>query len=306
MTKRSIAPSGWLSLGTGALMWGGGWLFTAQASMPVATLQRQLKTAVCQNDWPTAIDWAGAMIASPALTAADRNDLVSFRQQLQTYQRDQVVFDYIPGCEGHLAQYLDPVPTPSQPLQLERALALLAGLSAADMISDQQAQQAMAHWQAGLLEPQPTPVPALSPARLIGTANGSGVSAGAVSSAVEVFAFVGGQGDLVTVDLNVTRILPGALYSDDDSQLYLFDSQGYLIASNDDFDGLQSRLSNLSLPSADIYYVAVTTYNNTPQLSPAGQLLGWAGAGGSAIEYTLAITGLTPSGQLALPTTVQR
>lgn len=289
----------WLSLSALMLTWGGIGLSPVMATVPLYTLQRQMKTAVCLNDWGTAVDRASAMIASPALSAQDRQDLVDFRHALQRYQEERLEIQGIPGCEAHLAQYLETVPTPSQPLLLDRALLRFFGEP--DLTPDQLAQQINGTRRAGLLDPQVTPLPALSPAQLIGTPHGSGVSAGAVSTGVEVFAFVGGQGDPVTVNLNVTRILPGLRYTDDDSQLYLFDSEGYLVASNDDFNGLQSRLSEIPLPSSGLYYLAVTTYSNSPQLSPDGQLLGWSGDGGSAIEYTLTVTGLTPSGQLALP-----
>lgn len=292
----------WLSLLALVLSWGV-WGSAAAATLPLATLQRQMKTAVCLNDWGTAVDRISAMIASPSLSDQDRQDLVDFRHTLQRYREDNREVQGIPGCEAHLAQYLETVPTPSPPLQLDRALLRFFGIP--DLTPDQLARQINGTRRAGLLDPQPTDIPELSPALLIGTPRGSGVIAGAVSAGVEVFTVVGGQGDRITVDLNVTRVLPGLRYTDDDSQLYLFDSQGYLVASNDDFNGLQSRLNEILLPSSGLYYIAVTTYNNSPQLGPRGQLLGWSGDGGSFIEYTLTVTGLTPSGQLALPTTAQ-
>ena len=294
----------WLSLSALLLSWGGIWGSAAVATVPLATLQRQMKTAVCLNDWATAVDRASAMMASPSLSAQDRQALVNFRHALQRYEEERLEIQGIPGCEAHLAQYLETVPTPSLPLQLDRALLRFFGIP--DLTPDQLAQQINGARRAGLSDPQPTDIPALSPALLVGTPRGSGVIAGAVSAGVEVFTFVGGQGDRVTVNLNVTRILPGLRYTDDDSQLYLFDSQGYLLASNDDFNGLQSRLDSILLPSSGLYYIVATTYGNSPQLSPDGQLLGWSGDGGSFIEYTLTVTGLTPSGQLALPTTAQR
>ncbi|QQE65794.1 hypothetical protein GFS31_24840 [Leptolyngbya sp. BL0902] len=294
----------WLGLGTLALAGLGLGVSPAVAMLPRTTLPWQLQTAVCLNDWATAIDHTSAMIALPDISAQSRQELVDFRHRLQRYQTENLQIQGLPGCEEHLTQYLEVVPTPSPPLQLDRALQRQAGIP--DLTPDPLTRQINATQRAGLLEPDLTDIPALSPALLIGTPNGTAVTAGAVSAGVEVFAFVGGQGDQVTVDVTVTRILPGLRYTDDDSQLYLFDSQGYLIASNDDFNGLQSRLDHVPLPGTDLYYVAVTTYGNYPELSPDGQLLGWSGGGGSFIEYTLTVTGLTPSGQLALPRTAQR
>lgn len=299
-----MAQSYWLSLSVVAVgLWNAPVL--AQLS-PVATLRQQLVTAICLEDWPTALDRTSALIATPAIGAQDRADLVAFRHRLQQPHQRQAILDAVPNCEAHLAQYLEVVPTPTWPLMLERALYSVQGLGEPDLTPDQVARQAMANRRADLVDSEPTPIPFLSPARLIGTAVGSGVSAGRVSDGVEVFAFVGRQGDRLSVDLDVTRILPGQRYADDDSQIYLFDSNGYLIAANDDFDGLQSRLNDVTLPQTGIYLLAVTTYNNAPQLGPSNEILGWTGNGGSAIEYTLTLTGLTPSGQIALPTTAQR
>jgi hypothetical protein len=296
-----------IGLSLAALTLGGGMVAAPAArATSVTTLQRQLKTAICLNDWSAAIDHSSALIAIPALTATARRDLVDFRHQLQEYRRRRVVFDSIPHCETQLAQYLTSVPTPSPPLLLDRALYSVFGIGEPDLTPDQQAQQYFADRQAGLQEIHPTPRPELSPALLMDTTLGSAVSAGAVGQGVEVFAFVGGQGDRVTIDLNVTRVLPGLAYTDDDSQLYLFNDQGYLIAANDDFVGLRSRLANVSLPTSGLYYLAVTTYNNTPILGPNRQIEGWTNDGGSAIEYTVTVTGLTPSRQLALPSTAHR
>ncbi|MEB3288356.1 MAG: hypothetical protein VKI82_00475 [Leptolyngbya sp.] len=289
----------WLGLSTLALAGAGlGWS-PALATLPRTTLQWQIKTAICLSDWATAIDHTSALMALPDLSAQERQDWLNFRRRLQRYQQENLDTQGIPGCAAHLAQYLDPVPTPSQPLQIDRALDRQAGIP--DLTPDPLARQINATYRAGLLDPQPTNIPELSPALLLGTSHGTAVTAGSVSAGVEVFSLVGGQGDRVTAAVTVTRILPGLYDTNDDSQLYLFNSQGYLIASNDNFDGLQSRLNDVPLPSTGLYYLAVTTNDHHPSLSPSGQLIGWIGEGGSFIEYTLTITGLTPSSQLALP-----
>ena len=103
----------------------------------------------------------------------------------------------------------------------------------------------------------------------------------------------------------MTDVHPGRLYTDEDSQLFLFDQNGTLLADNDDLSRLQSQITDFSLPRTGRYYVAVTTYNNDPILDSTRRITGWNGNGGSAIEYTLTMTGLTPAGQLVLPTTLQ-
>jgi hypothetical protein len=287
-----------LALGL-AMLWQPGLAKSAMASESLADLRGQLEVSVCSNNWSMAIQQANALIASPYISSQDRAELVSFRHRLQRYQQQGLTVDYISGCDAALAPLLTTVPTPTHPLQLDRALTLALGEP--DLTPDQTARQIAARQRAGLNYRQPSLVPELSPSRLMDTAQGVGISAGAIGQGVEVFAFVGGQGDLVTIDLTVTRILAGLTYTDDDSQLYLFNSRGYLLAANDDFRGLQSRLANINLPNSGFYYIAVTTYNKTPLLSPAGQLVEWQNQGNSAIEYTLTVTGLTPSEQLALP-----
>ncbi|MEO0490346.1 MAG: PEP-CTERM sorting domain-containing protein, partial [Cyanobacteria bacterium J06659_2] len=73
------------------------------------------------------------------------------------------------------------------------------------------------------------PIPLLSPATPVDLSNGSNVVAGAVSTGYEVFSFLAGLGDRVSLEVDVTEVLPGALYTDDDSQLFLFDRNGRLL-----------------------------------------------------------------------------
>ncbi|MGF1569221.1 MAG: DVUA0089 family protein [Nodosilinea sp.] len=153
----------------------------------------------------------------------------------------------------------------------------------------------------GAGQEQPTPVPALSPAIIIDTSSGAGALAGSVSRGVNVYTFAGNQGEQVTLNLTVTHIRRGSLYTDDDSQLFLFDGEGILLAENDDFSRLRSRIGNFTLPAAGVYYVAVTTYNNNPILSTARRIIGWQGSGGSAIDYTLTLTKQPPSPGLITP-----
>lgn len=62
----------------------------------------------------------------------------------------------------------------------------------------------------------------------------------------------------------------------DDTQLFLFDINGFGVAHNDDSPSdstLQSRLTGLFVPAPGLYYLAVTKYNRDP--SSAGGLI-WA------------------------------
>lgn len=204
-------------------------------------------------------------------------------------------------CNEKLAQFTSPLPQAEMPLDLNRGFYSAFGSTQFTPRPDQIARQQAAAHRAGLTQVIELEIAALSPARVVQTHTGSGVSAGAVSTGVNVFAFVAAQGDQVSLEISVTDVLPGRLYSDEDSQIFLFDSEGTLLAENDDLSRLQSQIIDFSLPATGLYYLAVTTYNNDPILDSAQRITDWNGNGGSAIEYTLTVTGLTPAGQLALP-----
>lgn len=283
---------------------------TAVTLLPIPRAQAQslqeyqnaLQLAVCQNDWARAIQLTGPVIASPQITAASRADMVAFRRQLEDLQNQRAVVTGLPNCSALIRRYLpdSAAEQSDQPLEWDGSFVTLAGGSRFG-ISDQMARQQAGLAQAGLTQTQFTEIPALSPAIPIDTRTGMGVSAGAVGMNRDIFSFVGAQGDTIAVDVEVTRILQGSIYTDDDSQIFLFDSQGRLLAENDDLDRLQSQIMSFDLPTTGTYYIAVTTYNNDPILNPDRTIDSWSGNGGSAIEYTLSITGLTPTEQLVLP-----
>ena len=93
--------------------------------------------------------------------------------------------------------------------------------------------------------------------------------------------------------------MSGTLYTSDDSQLFIFDRYGNLIAAADDTDGTaQSHLTNVTIPKTDLYFAVVTTYNNDPIMNRDGRLTGWQDNGGGRFDYTLTISGVTPTSAL--------
>lgn len=278
----------------------------AKAGPSVEALQRDLQLAACANHWDRAVELVGALIASPSISAERRAELVSFRQQLQSSLMRQGTIDVSPArCEALLASYLPAASTVSPPLNWDKGFYSAFGVGEIAPLPDQEARQQAAAQEARLTQAIETEIAPLSPARLVSTHTGSGVSAGAVSTGVDVFSFVAAGGDQVSLNVSVTDVFPGRLYIDEDSQIFLFDSAGTLLAENDDLSGLQSDITEFPLPRTGRYYVAVTTYNNDPILDSSQRITDWNGNGGSAIEYTLTITGLTPAGELALPTAFQ-
>lgn len=131
---------------------------------------------------------------------------------------------------------------------------------------------------------------ALSPAITIDLSSGIGRTSGTVSTDQQIYSFNAIAGYRVTIDINVTQVLPGYLFNDDDSQIFLFNSMGQLVAENDDDNRTyQSRLRNFIVPADGTYFVAITTFNNDPIFDSNNVIVGWRGNGGSNIRYDLAI-----------------
>lgn len=267
----------------------------------LAERHEQLLRAVCLNDWAGAIALTGPLIAADGVTPAYRQAMVDLRDQLEIFRVGGTVIPAIDNCEAVLRRYAVASQVPGEPLDWAEAInsVLNDGLGAPPPITPVERQET-ARTLADLNRYEVYEIPALIPALTISLQTGSGVSAGAVSSSPQVFTFFAGLGDRVDINVDVTRVMLGSLYEDDDTQLFLFDAAGKLLAQNDDFDGLQSRLANTILPRTGRYYVAVTTYNNDPILDGEGYILGWANTGGSAVEYTLTISGATPTPDLIL------
>ena len=92
--------------------------------------------------------------------------------------------------------------------------------------------------------------------------------------------------------------MTGSLYTSDDSQLFVFDREGALLASSDDSHGNQSSVSGWVASNPVIYFAVVTSYNNDPIFNQDNQLTGWRDNGGGRFDYTLSIAGATPTSAL--------
>jgi hypothetical protein len=113
-----------------------------------------------------------------------------------------------------------------------------------------------------------------------------------VSTDYEVFSFEATEGEVVTLDVNVTETLEGTEYTDDDSQLFLFNSDGILLTENDDENEstFESKISDFVIPSDGTYFVVVTTWDNDPTLNEENVVVDWGSEGGSNIRYDLVVT----------------
>ena len=121
--------------------------------------------------------------------------------------------------------------------------------------------------------------------------NGNALVSGSVSTGYNLFQFAGSQGQTITLDVDVTKILPGKSHTDEDSQLYLLDSQGRILAYNDDEtnNNFESHIHQFVLPEDNTYYVAVTTFGNAPIVNDQQQITAWNNNGLSHIHYDLIV-----------------
>lgn len=271
------------------------------ASAQAVSLEQRyeyLLRAVCLNDWESAVALLGPIIASPEINPTYRQNLVELRYQFQVFRDRGTVVPNIENCRAILQRYVAAADVPRQPLDWQAALNSVFEGRPGPVITAVERQD-NARTPANLNRYEAPEVFALAPAQLMDMTTGSGVSAGSVGQGQVIYAFFGGLGDRVTLDVNVTRIRPGTRYTDDDTQLFLFDESGRLIAENDDYgDSAQSRLEGVLLPRTGRYYVAVTTYNNDPILNNENRIEGWGFSGGSFVDFTLTIRGVTPTNEL--------
>ncbi len=297
---------GWQHRGIVALL-AGGMMFgspLAAWSATVEAIHEQLLRAVCLNDWEGAIALTSPLIAADDVTPAYRQAMVDLRDIFEVYRVNGAVIPDINHCEQVLQRYVTVNQVPIEPLDWAAAIdsVLNDGLGPPPPIT-QAVRQQTAQSISDLDRFEAYDIPALAPALVVSLQTGSGVSAGTVTSGQEIYTFFAGLGDRITLDVDVVRVLPGSLYEDDDTQLFLFDANGKLLAENDDAEtgiDLQSRLEDVVLPRTGRYYVVVTTYNNDPIFDDRGTIAGWAQTGGSAVEYTLTINGATPTADLIL------
>ncbi|MEO1068638.1 MAG: hypothetical protein AAFW95_05885 [Cyanobacteria bacterium J06638_6] len=272
----------------------------AQSTDPAqntTTVQASLQLAVCLNDWDSAIAHARQLEATPGMPIKTQAQLVLFRRQMQVFRQDQTVVTDIPGCEPVLEGFGLPGYT-GRPLQVDSALYSSLGIGSPERPPDQILRQYEALWQAGLGVTADTPLEPLSQAQRINTRTGSGVSAGNARRQGNIYAFLGAAGDTAGLRVTVVEQQSGLLGIDDQALLFLFDAAGHLLAEARSTAAGPPQLDAIALPTTGIYYAAVTTPEYRPMLDGNNVITNWQGIGTGAIDYTLTVTGLTPSPQL--------
>ncbi|MEM7061663.1 MAG: hypothetical protein AAF572_00630 [Cyanobacteria bacterium P01_B01_bin.77] len=122
--------------------------------------------------------------------------------------------------------------------------------------------------------------------------SGSATASSAVSTSNDVYAINAIAGELLSVDINVTEILNGIAYASDDTQLYLYNEAGDVLAFADDkTTDFSSRFLNYLVPESGTYYAAVTTAGNEPilELGQVNQLLGFEETGLANVAYDITV-----------------
>ena len=141
----------------------------------------------------------------------------------------------------------------------------------------------------------------LDPSTFIESFDKFGQASGAVSTGHQIFNFDATAGNIVSVGVDVTQTFPPVNgFFNNDSEVFLFNSIGKLIAFNDDTDPFESNfeslIENFVIPTTGTYYIGVTTFNNKPILGNQNIITTWSDDGKSSFEFNVYVFGATPSG----------
>ena len=258
------------------------------------SVQFNLDSAICNNHWSRAIDILTALVGSDETSQSDRTALLLWRNQLVRYRAENLTVPHLDACDR-----VDPYQIEArnaeadkvvEPIGWERAIAAAVQSELSTHITTESVPFS--------LPVDVTEVEGLAAATPVDLRHGLNVVSGQVGTGHQVYSFVAGLGDVITADLNVTRVMTGTLYTSDDSQLFIFDSEGKLLATADDSNGPQSRIEDFVIPRTGAYFAVVTSYNNDPLLTREDYLTGWQDNGGGRFDYTLTLSGATRTSTL--------
>ena len=272
----------------------GAWLFSERPAYAQRTTIFDLNQAICANKWTEAIGITGRLIAHEETTDLDRQSLLSLRRQLEYYRADETIISSSQACNLTDPYLLTALPTPESGPQ--EALGWNAAV--AEATGNQYSRQLVTESPRLALPVNIDYRDGLTPAQPVELERGMNVVSGHVGAGHQVYGFIAGMGDRVDINVEVTQVMTGSLYTSDDSQLFVFDREGALLASSDDSHGNQSSVSGWVAPKTDVYFAVVTSYNNDPIFNQDNRLTGWRDNGGGRFDYTLSIAGATPTSAL--------
>lgn len=270
-------------------------LFGSFPALAQKTTQLSLDSALCDNNWSGAIGIISALVADARTSSRDRAALLNWRDQLAEYRAENLIVPQLEACDRAEPYQLDAraasTDLPARTTGWEAALAAASQGELSTHIATESVPFS--------LPVEVESVAGLTPASPVDLRGGLNVVSGQVGTGHNVYSFVARLGDSVTADLNVTQVMAGTLYTSDDSQLFIFDSAGKLLAIADDVRGRQARISDFVVPKTGVYFAVVTSYNNDPMLTRDDHLAGWQDNGGGKFDYTLTLMGATSTNALA-------
>ncbi|MGB7486395.1 MAG: hypothetical protein WA901_09410 [Phormidesmis sp.] len=282
-------------LGWAMALWLCGTLHSALPAQAQRTTVFDLNQAICANQWYEAIGITGQLMANEQTTQATRQALLALRRQLEAYQTEGTIVGRSQACDVSDPYMLATLPVAQDGLETS----LGWDVAVAEATDNQYASEIVTDSPQLTLPISLESRAGLTPMQPIDLGQGLNVVSGHVGSGHEVYGFVAGMGDRINIQIDVTRVMTGSLYTSDDSQLFVFDRDGVLIASSDDENGgNQSDINGLVVPKTDLYFAVVTSYNNDPIFNQDNRLMGWQDNGGGRFDYTLSVAGATPTGAL--------
>ena len=258
------------------------------------TTMFDLNQASCANEWDRAVGSTGTLVADEETSSERRQSLLALRRRLEYYRADGLILHNSQTCSLTDPYFLSESAPEAEP---ERTLGW--EMAVAEVTNNRYASEVITESPELVLPVSMGDPRGLTPAEPVDLSRGLNVVSGHVGAGHEVYGFVAGMGDRVSINLEVTEVMTGSLYTSDDSQLFVFDKEGYLLGSSDDENGgNQSYISGLLMPKTDVYFAVGTSYNNDPIFTQEGRLEGWQDNGGGRFDYTLSISGATPTSAL--------
>lgn len=286
----AVLRSAFLMFSVAVSLWIGGGLRAYSQSLPgdVSDGLTQLDRAICLRQWERAIDITSGLMASTNVSAAYRQELLSFRQRLQAWRISPTPPTVEASCDRTLPMFLalaEPESPQSQPLDWNRALAKFRNPRPIVQLDHS-------------FEPTdnliPSELTANSPEVLTGiatpidTTDGFSVVGGSVNRRPQAYSFLARIGDRVFLDADMTRA-----YSSGYPQIFIFDQSGQLLVQSSLVEP-QASIQNFVIPTTDVYFAVVSPQGTMPVLDTEDTILDWQVSGNTSFDYTLTLTGVTP------------
>ena len=116
------------------------------------------------------------------------------------------------------------------------------------------------------------------------------IASSEVADGFAAFEFSVPEAGEISIEVAVTDVRVGLEYEDDDSVLFLFEEDGYLIDENDDGPrGFESMLNGVFL-GPGTYYAIVTTHPRFVEVDANGNYAGFDGPGLSSFAFDFIVT----------------